>query len=117
MKDITKITIESLFSHRGEGGWDPLIDGVWNITDIPCLRIDKATYMSLDDQELAAVQTFIAEHGLENIVIGAPYGTDATFLLASQPTEVETWEGCFNYGAAAIVTNCPREILILAEND
>lgn len=118
-KNNKKITIESLFlgDNIDDHEFDTLADGVWNITDIPRLYIDKPTYMSLNAEEIVQVQAFIDTHGIDNIAIGAAYGTDTTILLASQPTKLETWIGGFNYGTSAIVTNCPREIMILAEND
>jgi hypothetical protein len=120
-KNGKKITIESLFltAEEMEQNFrlDTLEDGVYDITDIPRLCIDKSTRMSLDAEEIAQIQKFLDTHGSDNVAIGAAYGTDATILLAKQPTEVESWSGGFNYGTSAIVTNCPREIMILAEND
>lgn len=115
------ITIESLFltAEEMEQNFelDTLEDGVYDITDIPRICIYKDVFTSLEPEEIAEVQNFINAHGRDNIAIGSAYGTDITFLLAKQPTEVESWSGGFNYGTGAILTNCPRDIMILAEND
>lgn len=47
------------------------------------------------------------------------YETETTFLLSRYPDKfsgVQLGSG-FNYGSTSILDNCPRTILILAEND
>ena len=93
-----------------------LEDGVYDVTDIPRLLLhEEATRMSAEATE--EVKAFIAEHGAENVIIAQPYAMEWLVLLARRPAEVKTWRGGFNNGTGALITNCPREILILAEND
>ena len=93
-----------------------LEDGVYDVTDIPHLFLrEEATRMSAEATE--EVKAFIAEHGAENVFIADPDEVVVVGLFARRPAEVKTWEGGFNHGTGALITNCPREILILAEND
>lgn len=46
------------------------------------------------------------------------YGTQYSFLLSIKPTIMVNYEGCgFNYGSNNIIENCPKRILICAEDD
>jgi hypothetical protein len=122
---MTKVTIESLFRpffsdedmDDEDCELDTLDDGVWDITDIPRLMIGAGIHDTLSPEEATKAQAFIELHGGINVAIGAAYSTGLTILLARTPKQVNTWEGQFNYGSNAIVTNCPKEIMILAEND
>ena len=87
-----------------------LSDGIYDVTDIAYLDLHKAT--------LEEIKEFTREH--DNFVYASAYEVDEVFLLAHGPEAIDTdkWDGSgFNYGSVNIINNCPKSILILAEND
>ena len=88
-----------------------LDNGIYGIVDIEVERhhIDKDSEQKVKD--------WLQKYP-DGCVID-PYETDTIFLLSKIPRKLakEQTKGQFNYGAAAIVENCPKRILICAAND
>ena len=53
-----------------------------------------------------------------NFVMAEPYQTEQTICLSEMPTITLDYLGTdFTHGANAIIDNCPKRILICAQND
>lgn len=106
-------------------------DGIYDVTDITFLitkrelqynnkKIDSKNYeewYETDDEDDEAVQSFINQY--PNYVIASAYETSAYIFLAKSPDKFngKRYGSGFHYGSTNILQNCPKDILILAEND
>lgn len=113
MTEIEKI-IEKQTENNDKYGLD---DGVYDITDIKSIEIDPQW-----KNEKEAIN-FTKKY--PDFYIASAYETECIILLSKKPilwqkdnTRSENWQGSgFNYGSTNILRNCPKDILILAEND
>lgn len=112
-------SIEELFElDLDNNEYDDLFveDGIWDITAIPRLFLGFGIRDDLGESA-TLVRAFIQEHGYDNIRIADPYETGSVILLAAMPKKFHGWRGGLNYGACAVLENCPTDLMILAEND
>lgn len=91
---------------------DRVGDGIYDITDIPFVKCDVYNADKYDE-----VKAWIDTH--ESFWVCSAYETDEMFLIAEEPKEFsgKLYGSGFNYGSTSIITDCPKAILILAEND
>ncbi len=63
------------------------------------------------------IELFVEKY--PTFVVASAYETHFSILLSKMPPEasVEQIGSGFNYGSTNIINNCPRSLLILAEND
>lgn len=98
---------------------DYVPDGVWDLEDIEVVPIDTGIYKPTKEQLDAhseRVVSFLRKH--PDFVIANAYETQYPFLLSRKPTiKVEYEGGGFSYGSNNIIENCPKRILICAEDD
>lgn len=91
-------------------------DGIYDVTDIDFLAV-------YTDSEIGLGIEWIKNH--KEFWVADAYETDFPILLSDEPRCLNSkkwnkvnWIGSgFNYGSTNIIRNCPRDILILAEND
>ena len=85
-------------------------DGIYDVSDIDFIRADE-----LDKQK----DTFAWIKSHDKFWVGNAYATYTIFLFAEEPRKFEgDWDGSgFNYGSTNMINNCPKTILILAEDD
>lgn len=91
-----------------------LDDGIYDVTGIPFLVTNEDAEEGRRDTE---VEKF--KEAYPDFVVGHAYETYNVILLASKPEKYKgKWEGSgFNYGSTNILHDCPKSLLILAEND
>lgn len=89
-------------------------DGFYDATNTPFLFTTGDEGRSVMDQ---ATLDFIAQHGLENIRVGTAYETWGIILFAGNPVPFKGVEGTIGRGACAIITDAPKVLVLLAEND
>ena len=84
-------------------------DGIYDVSDIE--------FFLVDSKEREVTVAWIEAH--DKFWIASAYETETIILLAGEPRKFEgTWDGSgFNYGSTNIIIDCPKSILILAEND
>jgi hypothetical protein len=84
-------------------------DGVYDTTDI--------TFIVKTNKNTEEVVAWINER--EKVWIANAYGTDEYIFFEEEPAKFDgKWYGSgFNYGSTNVLTDCPKSILILAEND
>jgi hypothetical protein len=90
-------------------------DGAYDVTDIPFFHIKRAE--GLDDKITDEGLAFVKEHGAENIFVANGYQVLGIFLFAGKPKPYNDVIGNYGRGACAIMQNCPKSILIVAEDD
>lgn len=93
-----------------------LLDGVYDVSDISYHYLKKAEYLSdqIDDEGVK----FIERHGKENIWIAVAYQVYGIFLLNKKPEKFKgSIIGYHSRGSCAIFSNCPNNLLIIAEDD
>lgn len=89
-------------------------DGIYDVTSIEFKAVDRNIKSGIE---------WIRNH--EKFWVADAYETDFPILLSDEPRclnskkwNKENWVGSgFNYGSTNIIKNCPKGILILAEND
>jgi len=89
-----------------------LSDGVYDITDV---EVEKHW---IDGEAEQKVKDWLEKH--PDGCVADPYETGTIFLLSKVPVKLdfqENVDGELNYGSAAIINNCPKRILICAQND
>ena len=98
-----------------------LEDGIYDVTDIERAYFPNVTPDYISEKDFADMKAFIDKHGDDKngVFFGAPYETIGVFLFAKKPKKIslENVTGGAGHGANVLVTDCPRELLILAEND
>ena len=84
-------------------------DGVYDVTDI-----DFIVNKGKNAEEVVA---WVDER--EKVWIANAYDTDEYIFFEEEPAKFDgKWFGSgFNYGSTNVLTDCPKSILILAEND
>lgn len=84
-------------------------DGVYDVTDI--------AFIAKTNKNFEEVVEWVNER--EKIWIANAYDTDGHIFFEEEPTKFDgKWYGSgFNYGSTNILTDCPKSVLILAEND
>ena len=84
-------------------------DGIFDVSDI--------NYIVVDNREVKKVINWIKEKN--KFWIASAYATKTEILFAKKPKKFKgNQEGSgFSYGSTNILTNCPKNILILAQND
>lgn len=107
-------------------------DGIYDVTDIPFIDLggtsntlkerynyDKKEHViEIHNEELEEkVKKFIEEN--PDWVLASAYATEYYILFAKQPPKFtgEHIGWGFNYGSTNLLIDCPRNILILAEDD
>jgi hypothetical protein len=97
-----------------------LTDGIYDVTGLKSIIINIGIDCVMKDIKSTQYKQYL-EFTIENpeYVICSAYETDETILLNKRP---EKFNGKikgsgFNYGSTTIIQNCPKDILILAEND
>ena len=91
-----------------------LSDGIYDLDGIEFIVVDGNSELGIE---------WIEAH--KEFWIADAYETDFPILLSKEPRclnskkwNKENWIGSgFNYGSTNIIKNCPKDILILAEND
>ena len=106
---------------------DYVEDGVWDISDIDFIAMlppngvmDGGNWRRLTKSELDEHITKLSEFfdKYPNCVIADAYQTEHPFFLSEKPTvEVKSVGNGFNRGSNNIIDNCPKRILICAEDD
>ncbi len=85
-------------------------DGIYDVTNIEV--VDAET-------EDVIVEAFIWKY--PKFWVASAYETDTILLVATLPNKITTKGNLlgsgFNYGSTSVIRNCPKDILILAEND
>ena len=85
-------------------------DGVWDIEDIEFIQVIQRV------ENTEVIKEFIVKY--PTFHVGNAYETGEYFLLSDRPSDlVTTIGGGFNYGSTNVIENCPKRILVLAEND
>lgn len=89
-----------------------LEDGIYDIEDIEFIEVLEPPY-----KEVEKIENFIRKY--PDFYIASAYETQSTILLSREPMKFkgEQIGSEFNYGSTNILKNCPKNILILAEND
>jgi len=90
-------------------------DGTYDVTDIPFFYIEDAE--TLDDIITNDGLEFVKKYGTENIYIANGYQVNGIFLFAGEPRAYIKTIGSFGRGACALFTDCPKSILIVAQDD
>lgn len=104
-------------------GTRALKDGIYNVEGIDFIELkdDDSMYIEGNTQLPTPLpkecEEFIIKY--PEYVYGSAYGTPHTFILAKQPDKFtgKVYGSWFNYGSTNLLTNCPKAILILAEDD
>ncbi len=86
-------------------------DGVYDVTDIEFIETDGMPILT------SKIEDFIRRN--PDFCVAETYNVDVWFLLAKKPNKFigEHSGSGFNYGSSNILQNCPKDILILAQND
>lgn len=96
-------------------------DGIYSLDGMDYVLISENTVFDSKEDALNYIETKILEfiREYEDIVLASAYETYDYFLLEHHPTEFDgsVLGSGFNYGSTNILVNCPKTILILAEND
>lgn len=111
-------------------------DGIYDISDIeffnpniPTVRkwVKKGTDPSQNYEDLPNAQEILStwKSNLDafvekypNFLIARAYATEYALWVATIPTKkIKNIGSGFNYGSTNIIDDCPKRILILAEND
>lgn len=109
--------IPDLFEGEHSINYDRYIpDGVYDITGIPYLDIpDSRRYNS---RTVKKIEEFNNKHS--PVYLAKPYQTYQIFLLGEKPKEIfskNLVNPSYSHGAAGIIENCPKTVMILAEDD
>jgi len=94
-----------------------LADGMYDVTDIPCLFLPNAEPWMISDSDAEIIKRFVEVHGM--VRVAAPYETFGIYLFGGYPRKI-SWDaakGSCGRGSNLLVSNCPKEILILCQND
>ncbi len=86
-----------------------LSDGIYDVTGI--------AYHVVNDSKPKQTLDFIKKY--KKVYIGSAYETETSILFSDKPKKLighDKGSG-FNYGSTNIIDNCPKSILILAQND
>ena len=89
-------------------------DGVYDATNTPYLF--TSAYESRENMNQEALD-FVNLHGLDNVRVGSAYETYGIILFAGNPPKFKGMKGTVGRGACAVIENCPKTLVILAEND
>lgn len=93
-----------------------LIDGIYEVPEDVLFVVLDTDRLKVDDPQL---QIFSERH--PDFVVANAYETSTTILLSQKPNKLEMkgkWFGSgFNYGSTNLLVDCPKRVLILAEND
>jgi hypothetical protein len=113
-----KKRVVQLLQNKSDQFWDEipekkiLGDGIYDVTDISFYQLEE------DDKKdkLDEIKLYMEQH--PDFVIAHAYETYTTFILEYPPVKLHTCIGSgFNRGSTNIITDCPRSILLLAEDD
>lgn len=113
------------YEYMNENESRSLNDGIYDVGDIGYMVVDGETSDNISDD----AQKFMDAH--PDHVIGSAYQCYAVFLFASPPILLKSlrygasnpkqtilhFGSGFNHGSANMLRNCPKNILILAEDD
>ena len=92
-------------------------EGIYDVGEIPFFHIKNAEDMSwpITDEGFE----FVKKYGATNIYIAIGYQVQGIFLFAGNPKKFANKNclGSIGRGACAVLTNCPKSILIIAEDD
>ena len=123
---VYKAEMKKIFDIRNEAQSSRhLTDGIYNMTDIEfisleALRVSYATTGYIAHikyrKELRKAMRFIKKY--PKPYFASAYEIQFDFLLAKKPKKIRakiSQGSGFNYGSTNILTNCPKDILILAE--
>lgn len=96
-----------------------LRDGMYDVTGITYLFLENAEMWKISDSDSQAIREFKAIHGAENVRVAAPYETFGIYLFAGTPRKLsrDNATGSCGRGSNLLVSNCPKEILIICKND
>ena len=90
-------------------------NGIYDISNIEYFLF-RGGYSRPAKKDEAAFRIFAEKY--PNFVIAEPYQTEQIICLSEKPTiELDTLGTDFTHGANAIIDNCPKRILICAQND
>ena len=92
-----------------------IFDGIYDVSGIESFEVDDKNY--------GVAIVWMQNH--KPFWVANAYETDCVILLAGKPRKLnskkwnkENWMGSgFNYGSTNTIKDCPKDILILAEND
>ena len=86
-------------------------DGIYDVSNLEYIEVEEICGDYKKD-----VINFIRKY--PNFYYASAYETNTVILLSDKPIELNIPQiGGFNYGTTAVLDNCPKTLLILAEND
>jgi hypothetical protein len=96
-----------------------LDDGIWIVPDNCETLFVEGEYNNLEAYPTALEQANTFAEKYPDYVIASSYEVFGFFLLSKKPRVYnKNWEGSgFNHGSCNLLNNCPKRLLILAEND
>lgn len=95
-----------------------LPDGIYDVSNIEFIDVgDYLPNEQVDSERLSELKNFIEKY--PNCFHVCAYETDGAFLLSEKPSKFTGGRrgSGFNYGSSNILIDCPKNLLILAEND
>lgn len=93
-------------------------DGVYDVTGIDFVEAEEG-FRFTNKNKRDELAKFILNNE-DNLYYASAYETGGAFFLNAKPTRIPNVNikgSGFNYGSTNVITNCPQQILILAEND
>ncbi len=96
-----------------------LKDGAYDVTDLPSYYLKNVESIESIDEGWITKKglDFFQKHGAENIYLAIAYQVEGVFLFSGKPKKIKNHKGYFGQGACALFENCPKSILIIAEDD
>jgi hypothetical protein len=96
-----------------------LDDGIYDVTEIERIYCRFSTTNQIFPDDALRITEFCDKHGKSKVVVASPYETFGIFLFAVRPRRLTSKRqtGEVGHGANLLISNSPKEVLILAEND
>jgi hypothetical protein len=112
--DDLKLALSNTYEYTDVYEADSLPDGVYDLTNVAYCMIEK--YEFKKEISMGELELFLKAY--PDFILAHPYETEMLVVLSKRPNKITTIEGTgFNYGSCNIITDCPKIILICAEND
>jgi len=89
-----------------------LDEGIYEVSDIAEVLLHSAGEIDLEQ-----VKAFIAKY--PDFAIGSAYQTFTLFLISEKPKKaaLKSSGSGFNYGSCNLLEDCPKRLLIIAQNN
>jgi hypothetical protein len=94
-----------------------LNDGIYDVTEIERIYCRFSTTNQISPDDALRITEFCDKHEKSKVVVASPYETFGIFLFAVRPRRLTSKTGEVGHGANLLISNSPKEVLILAEND